>query len=157
MKVVSSMWVGISLTVRLVFYVVAAILSIVALRVLTKQTLGKEESNAKNRTREVIAFASSCFFVVVALVGLIYMMSLRSLTPRFEDKIEIRGQEVTINKLSKAFELKDDDGKVVEGGQFVGTYQYDKDRNKGYLIATDGTKYTLSTEGNKYFKDKIKG
>ena len=85
------------------------------------------------------------------------MMSLRSLTPRFEDKIEIRGQEVTINKLSKAFELKDDDGKVVEGGQFVGTYQYDKDRNKGYLIATDGTKYTLSVEGNQYFKDKIKG
>ena len=41
MKVVSSMWVGVSLTVRLVFYVVAAILSVVALRVLTKQTLDK--------------------------------------------------------------------------------------------------------------------
>ena len=115
------MWVGVSLTVRLVFYVVAAILSVVALRVLTKQTLDKEESDDKNRTRDVVTFASSCFFVVVALVGLLYGMSLRSLTPRFEDKIEIKGQEVTINKLSKAFELKDDDGKVVEGGQFVGT------------------------------------
>lgn len=152
---VSSMWVGVSLTVRLVFYVVAAILSVVALRVLTKQTLDKEESDDKNRTRDVVTFASSCFFVVVALVGLLYVMSLRSLTPRFEDKIEIKGQEVTIHKLSKAFELKDDDGKVVEGGQFVGTYQYDKDTNKGYLVGTDGTKYTLSVEGNKYFKDKI--